>query len=170
MLTTPTITTFSVPSIIQSVTEKHYLKPILTEIQVLSFSQGRHNWIPPEDSDTKSTARGEKQSVPRASLFSLLLVFPLLQVYSRNQWTIPLPGLTVDYYMYFYYMCTCEEGNCALSTQTGKTSSVLKKKKTHNITCKNKGAIVCNGSENIRIVDMYGCKRKTNILILLNLY
>lgn len=57
----PLLLSISQSSIIQNVIEKHYLNPVLTEIQALSFPQGRHNWIPPEATAAKYRARGESR-------------------------------------------------------------------------------------------------------------
>lgn len=57
----PLLLSISRSSIIQNVIEKHYLNPVLTEIQALSFPQGRHNWIPPEATAAKYRARGESR-------------------------------------------------------------------------------------------------------------
>lgn len=58
MLTTPLLLSISA-SIIQNVIEKHYLNPVLTEIQALSFPQGRHNWIPPEATAANAEQEGK---------------------------------------------------------------------------------------------------------------
>ncbi len=57
----PLLFSISRSSIIQNVIEKHYLNPVLTEIQALSFPQGRHNWIPPEATAVKHRARGKSR-------------------------------------------------------------------------------------------------------------
>jgi len=69
MLTTLLLLSISRTSIIQTVIEKHYLNPVLTEIQALSFPQGRHNWIPLEAAAAAKC---------RARRVLLLSVFPFL--------------------------------------------------------------------------------------------
>lgn len=77
----PVLLPISQSSIIHNVIEKHYLNPVLTEIQALSFPQGRHNWIPPEATDEKCRAKGENWDDCCCFLY---FVFPILTFYFGN--------------------------------------------------------------------------------------
>lgn len=79
-------------SIIHSVIEKHYLNPVLTEIQAPSFPQGRHNWIPPEATDAKCSARGGSGAtvvvfrILHVSIFTFLSQRPNKQSLEDSVW------------------------------------------------------------------------------------
>lgn len=115
----PLLLSISLSSIIQDVIEKHYLKPVLTEIQAPSFPQGRHNWIPPEATDVKCRARGESSECCCFLYFVCFHFYLLFQGFQSDpptgvtqliEWsTIPREGLEVC-----LCLCGCVWGGSVL--------------------------------------------------------